>query len=54
MDIKEAHEESAMLRGNICRMFLTDNALELEKMYKFAQKRLERIYDHHVKRINNA
>lgn len=54
MDEMEAREESRMLRGNINRMFLTDNAAELVKMYEFAQKRLERIYDYHVKRINNA
>lgn len=47
-------EEYEMLQGNINRMFLTDNAAELVKMYEFAQKRLERIRDYHVKRINNA
>ncbi len=54
MDYQEVHNEYDMLKGNINRMFLTDDAAELVKMYEFAQKRLERIRDYHVKRINNA
>ena len=31
-----------MLKGNVNRMFLTDEVAELVKMYEFAQKRLEK------------
>lgn len=54
MNEREAHEEYEMLRGNINRMFLTDDVAELVKMYEFAQKRIERIYDYHVTRFNNT
>lgn len=54
MDYLEVRDEYNMLKGNINRMFLTDDAAELVKMYEFAQKRLERIHDYHVKRINNV
>lgn len=54
MDYLEVRDEYNMLKGNINRMFLTDDAAELVKMYEFAQKRLERIFDYHVKRINNV
>lgn len=53
MDLREAHNESDMLRGNICRMFLTDDVTELLRMYEFAQKRIQRIYEYHYKRLNN-
>lgn len=48
-----AHNEYDMLRGNINRMFLTDDAAELVRMYEFAQKRLEIIYEYHYARLNN-
>ena len=54
MDEQEVRNEYDMLRGNINRMFLTDDAAELYVMYEFARKRIERIYDYHVARINNA
>lgn len=54
MDYLEVRDEYNMFKGNINRMFLTDDAAELVKMYEFAQKRLERIFDYHVKRINNV
>lgn len=53
MDLREAHNESDMLRGNINMMFLTDDVTELLRMYEFAQKRIQRIYEYHVERINN-
>lgn len=53
MDYQEVHNEYDMLKGNINRMFLTDNAAELVKMYEFAQERLERIYVYHYERLNN-
>ncbi len=42
-----------MLKGNVNRMFLTDEVAELVKMYEFAQKRLEKIYEYHYGRLNN-
>ena len=51
MDIQEARIESDMLEGNIARMFLTDDVTELIRMYEFAKKRIERIYEYHHKRL---
>lgn len=53
MNEQEAHNEYDMLRGNMNRMFLTDDVAELVKMYEFAQKRIERIYEYHYARLNN-
>lgn len=53
MNKQEAHDEYDMLKGNVNRMFLTDDAAELVKMYEVAQKRIERIYEYHCTRINN-
>lgn len=49
----EVHNESDMLQGEINRMFVTDEMEELVRMYVFAQKRLERIYEYHYARLNN-
>ena len=49
MNLQETH----MLKGNVNRMFLTDEVAELVKMYEFAQKRLEKIYEYHYGRLNN-
>lgn len=53
MNLRETHNEYDMLKGNVNRMFLTDEVAELVKMYEFAQKRLERIYEYHYARLNN-
>jgi len=53
MNEQEAHDEYDMLRGNVNRMFLTDDVAELVKMYEFAQKRIERIYKYHCARLDN-
>lgn len=53
MDEKEVHFEYDLLKGNINRMFLTDDAAELHVMYEFAKKRIERIHNYHVTRLNN-
>ena len=53
MDLREAHNEYDVLKGNVNRMFLTDEVAELVKMYEFAQKRLEKIYEYHYGRLNN-
>lgn len=39
------------LKGNINRMFVTDDFEEFSRMYEFAQKRLKRIYDFHFDRL---
>lgn len=46
MDEQEARNELDMLRGNLNRMFLTDDVRELLVMYEFAKKRLERICEY--------
>ncbi len=51
MDIKEVRIESDMLKGNIARMFLTDDVKELFEMYEIAKKRIERIYEYHHARL---
>ena len=53
MNLQETHNEYDMLKGNVNRMFLTDEVAELVKMYEFAQKRLEKIYEYHYGRLNN-
>lgn len=53
MDEKEVHNEYDMLRGNMNRMFLTDDVAELVKMYEYAQKRIEKIYEYHYARLSN-
>lgn len=53
MNLQETHNEYDMLKGNVNSMFLTDEVAELVKMYEFAQKRLEKIYEYHYGRLNN-
>ncbi len=54
MNEKEVHNEYDLLVGEMNRMFLTDDAAELEALHKYARKRVDRIHDYHVTRINNA
>lgn len=54
MNEKEVYVEYDLLVGEMNRMFVTDDAAELSVLHEYARKRLERIYDYHVKRINNA
>lgn len=51
MNKTEVHIEADMLQGNINRMFVTDDVTELIRMYDFAQKRIERIYEYHHTRL---
>lgn len=44
MDKEEIYNMHDMLKGNINRMFLTDDLDELLIMYAFAKFRLEQIY----------
>ncbi len=53
MSEKGAHNEYDMLKGNVNRMFLTDDVAELVKMYEFAQIRIKRIYEYHYARLSN-
>ena len=54
MTDKEAHIEYDMLKGNINRMFLTDDTAELNDMYKFSKKRIEMIFEYNCDRIRNT
>ena len=49
----EVYNEYEMLRGNINRMFLTDDINELFRMYYFARKRLDGIIEYNYARLNN-
>ncbi len=50
---EEILDESDMLEGNISRMFLTDDPEELEHMYEFSKRRLEKIYKYHYARLQS-
>ena len=43
--------EYDMLKGNINRMFVTDDIKELACMHEFAKKRLEELYEYHYARL---
>lgn len=51
MTKQEIFKEYDLLKGNINRMFVTNNCEEFQRMYEFAQKRLERIYDYNYHRL---
>ncbi len=53
MTRKEIFNESDMPKGNINRMFVTDNPKELLHMYEFSKKRLERIYQYNYARLQS-
>ena len=53
MTEKEAHVEYDLLKGDINRMFVTDDVKELHVEHEYAKKRIERIYDYHCARLNN-
>ena len=46
--------QADMLEGNINRIFVTDELEELERMYHFAQLRLDEIYEFHKDRLENV
>ena len=50
MNLQETHNEYDMLKGNVNRMFLTDEVAELVKMYEFAQKRHSKAWQNVRKR----
>lgn len=51
MTKQEAILEYDSLKGNINRIFVTDNCEEFEQMSRFAFKRLERIIDYNYHRL---
>ena len=51
MNYQEMRNVSDMLKGNINRMFVTDNLTELCDMYAFAKERLELLFKENCKRI---
>lgn len=46
-----ADNEYDMLEGNINRMFLTKDRIELDSMYEFAKSRLASLYEYNRERI---
>ena len=52
-DYRELNVEIDMLHGNINRICLTDNIVELNKMLYYAELRLKLIYEYNEKRINS-
>lgn len=52
MTVIQAQNELNLLRGCLNRMFLTDNAKELQVLHDSAKDRLERLYIHHHERVD--
>lgn len=48
-----ANNEHDMLRGNVNRMFITKDRIELDSMYDFAKSRLASLYEYNRERIEN-
>lgn len=53
MTSQEAHFQYDMLKGDINRMFVTDDAAELHVEYEYAKKRIKMIFDYNRTRLNN-
>lgn len=51
MNAQMAKNESEMLDGNINRMFVTDDLVELNKSYNVAVRRLNKLLEYHQDRI---
>ena len=51
MNLTDVHDEYDMLIGELNRMFVTDDAEELDRMHKFALHRLYRLYEYHYNRL---
>lgn len=52
--IKEMNFVRDMLEGNLNRMSVTDDMEELEDMYSFAKKRIEKIYTINKERLEET
>jgi len=51
MTKQEIYNECDLLDGNINRMFLTDNIVELNAMESYARIRLQKIYKYNFDRL---
>ncbi|GEM_PF-1318346 len=49
---KEIDNELRMLQGNINRMFITDDLIELSSMFRVAQNRIGIIYEYNRNRLD--
>ena len=52
MTQQELNNEVDMLEGNINRMCVTKDKVELFKMFTYARVRIERIYQHNKERLS--
>ena len=50
-DLQMIQIEEDMLKGNICRMCVTDDLEELNSMAIFAMKRIQKIFDINLARL---
>lgn len=46
-----ANNEYDMLQGNVNRMFIAEDRIELDSMYDFAKSRLASLYEYNRERI---
>ena len=53
MNKNDINFECDMLKGNINRLFLSDDIDELQSMFSWADKRLKLIYEYNLKRLND-
>lgn len=51
MNRQKLEIEIDMLKGNINRMCVTDDDVELESMQQWAKKRIDRIYSYNYQRL---
>lgn len=52
-ELNKIHEAEDMLKGNINRMCVTDNLIEFARMYYFAKKRIDTIFEINLERIKD-
>lgn len=50
MTKQEANNDYDLLLGNLNRMFVTNDSVEVENQYNWCMKRLRRLYLHHKER----
>ena len=51
-ELQRIQIEEDMLKGNINRMCVTDDIDELNSMVKYAMKRIQKIFDVNLERLN--
>ena len=49
---EEIEIETDLIKENINRMCVTHNRQELQKMYSFAMKRIDNLFNYNLKRID--